>query len=95
MAPTALRTSFAPEAALTPFFSGGAARLSPDGRTLAAACGDDAQLVDAAGGTVVATLPGDSEPLTALAFRRAAARRRLARAGSHVRRLRLLGVCGR
>jgi hypothetical protein len=71
MAPGALRSSYEPDASLTPFFSGGAARLSPDGRTLAAACGDDAQLVDAAGGAVRATLTGDSEPITALAFRRA------------------------
>jgi hypothetical protein len=70
MPPAALRSSFAPETALTPFYTGGACRLSPDGRTLATACGDDAQLVDAAGGTVVATLTGDSEPVTALAFRR-------------------------
>jgi hypothetical protein len=69
MPPSALRTSYAPGAALTPFFSGGAARLSPDGRTLAAPCGDDAQLVDANGGTVLATLTGDTEPITALAFR--------------------------
>jgi hypothetical protein len=70
MPPSALRTSYAEEASLLPFFSGGAAKLSPDGRTLAAACGDDAQLVDAAGGAVRATLTGDSEPVTALAFRR-------------------------
>ena len=49
MAPAGLRSSFAPDGALVPFYTGGPARLSPDGRVLAAACGDDAQLVDAAG----------------------------------------------
>ena len=70
MAPAALRCSFASDGALVPFYTGGPARLSPDGRVLAAACGDDAQLVDAAGGAVLATVPGDSEAVTALAFRR-------------------------
>jgi hypothetical protein len=79
MPPSALRTSYAPGAALTPFFSGGAARLSPDGRTLAAPCGDDAQLVDANGGTVLATLTGDTEPITALAFRCGCGAERVAR----------------
>ena len=75
MAPAGLRSSFAPDGALVPFYTGGPARLSPDGRVLAAACGDDTQLVDAAGGAVLATIPGDSEPITALAFRRVAAAR--------------------
>jgi hypothetical protein len=69
MAPAGLRTSFADDGKLVPFYTGGPARLSPDGRVLAAACGDDAQLVDAAGGAVLATIPGDSEAITALAFR--------------------------
>lgn len=69
MAPPALRSSYADEASLRVFFTGGVARLSPDGTLLASMNGDDATLVEARGGAVVATLEGDSEPLTALAYR--------------------------
>ncbi|PSC70582.1 transducin beta 3 isoform B [Micractinium conductrix] len=50
------------------FYTGGSVRLSADGRLLACACADEVKVVDAASGTVVQTLPGDSEPVTALGF---------------------------
>jgi len=62
------KTGYAAGAALRPFFTGAAARLSPDGSCLAATCGEEAHVVDSRGGGLLAVLEGDSEPLTALAF---------------------------
>jgi U3 small nucleolar RNA-associated protein 13 len=42
------------------FYTGGAVRLSADGRLLACACADEVKVVDAASGAVVQTLPGVS-----------------------------------
>ena len=67
-APPAPKTGYAAGAALRPFFTGAAARLSPDGSCLAATCGEEAHVVDSRGGGLLAVLEGDSEPLTALAF---------------------------
>jgi len=67
-APPAPKTGYAAGAALRPFFTGAAARLSPDGSCLAATCGAEAHVVDSRGGGLLAVLEGDSEPLTALAF---------------------------
>ena len=62
------KTTYVEGAALKPFYSGAACRLSPDGVSLATTNGEEAHVVDARGGAVLATLPGDSEPLTALCF---------------------------
>ena len=72
MAPSGptLRTAYTQGQSLKPFLSpGGVARLSPHGLVLATVCGEDAHLVDPASGAVLATLDGDSEPVTALTWR--------------------------
>lgn len=74
--------TYAPCAALRPFLSpGGAVALSPDGALVLAAHGADASLVDAATGALLATLPGDTEPVTALCFRRGSSERSPPHAG--------------
>jgi hypothetical protein len=72
MAPSGptLRTAYTQGQSLKPFLSpGGVTRLSPHGLVLATVCGEDAHLVDPASGAVLATLDGDSEPVTALTWR--------------------------
>jgi len=70
-----LRTAYAQGPSVKPFLTpGGSARIAPDGAVLATSCGDDAHLVDAACGTLLATLAGDSEPVTALAWRHVTSR---------------------
>ena len=79
--PAAPRSGYAPGSQLRPFFTGAAARLSPDGARLATTCGEEAHVLDARDGRVLATLGGDSEPLTALAWRCESGSRR----GAHAR----------
>eukprot|EP00873_Tetraselmis_striata_P034175 jgi/Tetstr1/454439/TSEL_041339.t1 len=50
------------------FFTGGPIRLAADGALLATACAEDVKVVEYATGAVQRTLPGDSEPITALAI---------------------------
>eukprot|EP00775_Hariotina_reticulata_P012079 gene12079-12219_t len=50
------------------FYTGGAVRVTRDNQHIACACGDEVKVLDVATGTVAQTLPGDSEPITALAI---------------------------
>ncbi|CAK0748051.1 hypothetical protein CVIRNUC_001810 [Coccomyxa viridis] len=61
------KTAYRPHARLEVFYTGGSVCMSGSG-LLACACNDEIKLVDAASGEVKATLPGDTEPVTALAF---------------------------
>ena len=74
--PPRLRTNYAPVpgARLEAFYTGGPARALPPGPSagpgglLACACGDEVRLLDAVTGAVRRGLPGDGEPVTALAL---------------------------
>uniref|UniRef100_A0A383VI50 U3 small nucleolar RNA-associated protein 13 C-terminal domain-containing protein n=1 Tax=Tetradesmus obliquus TaxID=3088 RepID=A0A383VI50_TETOB len=59
---------YEPVTKLEPFYTGGAVRVTRDHKHLACACGDEVKVLDVATGTVTKTLPGDSEPITALAI---------------------------
>lgn len=52
---------------LEAFYTGGAVRLTPDGSHLVCACSDEVKITEVATGNVVRTIPGDTEPITALA----------------------------
>ncbi|KAK9810337.1 hypothetical protein WJX72_008955 [[Myrmecia] bisecta] len=65
--PPTSKLTYKPRVKLEVFYTGGSVVLSRQGQ-LACACGDEVKVVDAANGAVLHTLPGDTEPVTALAF---------------------------
>ncbi|KFM22720.1 Transducin beta-like protein 3 [Auxenochlorella protothecoides] len=62
------KTNYRIESSLEVFYTGGPAALFPDGDRLACACGDETKIIDLETGAVLRSLPGDSEPVTALAI---------------------------
>lgn len=60
------KQTYRPKAKLQPFFTGGSARLTRDGKYVVCACADEVKVVEVATGTVFRSFEGDSEPITAL-----------------------------
>lgn len=58
--PLALKASYRPRAKLEQFYTGGAARVTRDGRHAVCACGDEVKVVHLATGAAVRTLAGVS-----------------------------------
>eukprot|EP00892_Ulva_mutabilis_P006443 jgi/Ulvmu1/4170/UM019_0149.1 len=51
---------------LSAFYTGGSVAVHPDGTDLICVCGDELKVVNRESGAVTRSLPGDSEPLTAM-----------------------------
>lgn len=62
------KTTYRIQSTLEVFYTGGPAALFPDGIHLACACADEVKIVHLESGAIIQTLPGDSEPVTALAI---------------------------
>ncbi|URD82085.1 Utp13 specific WD40 associated domain [Musa troglodytarum] len=66
--PLALKRSYRCVSSLQQFYSGGPFAVSSDGASLACACGDEIKIVNSSDASVLASLGGDSESVTAFAF---------------------------
>ncbi|RRT75859.1 hypothetical protein B296_00018043 [Ensete ventricosum] len=66
--PLTLKRSYRSVSSLQQFYSGGPFAVSSDGASLACACGDEIKIVNTSDASVLASLDGDSESVTAFAF---------------------------
>ncbi|GLI67244.1 hypothetical protein VaNZ11_011426, partial [Volvox africanus] len=62
-----LKATYRPTAKIEVFYTGGAARLTRDGKLLACSCSDEVKIVDFATGAVLRSVKPDGEAVTALA----------------------------
>ena len=70
MPPPDQRKTYAPASSLEVFHTGGPIALSRDGKLVAAACQEAINVVEVSTGKTLHNLPGDTEPITALAWSR-------------------------
>ncbi|GIM03852.1 hypothetical protein Vretimale_8516 [Volvox reticuliferus] len=63
-----LKATYRPTAKIEVFYTGGAARLTRDGKLLACSCADEVKIVDFATGAVLRSIKPDGEAVTALAI---------------------------
>ncbi|GIL66924.1 hypothetical protein Vafri_20438, partial [Volvox africanus] len=63
-----LKATYRPTAKIEVFYTGGAARLTRDGKLLACSCSDEVKIVDFATGAVLRSIKPDGEAVTALAI---------------------------
>ncbi|RWW67701.1 hypothetical protein BHE74_00024830 [Ensete ventricosum] len=66
--PLTLKRSYRSVSSLQQFYSGGPFAVSSDGASLACACGEEIKIVNTSDASVLASLDGDSESVTAFAF---------------------------
>ncbi|RWW32157.1 hypothetical protein GW17_00003187 [Ensete ventricosum] len=66
--PLTLKRSYRSVSSLQQFYSGGPFAVSSDGASLACACGEEIKIVNTSDASVLASLGGDSESVTAFAF---------------------------
>ncbi|RZR98920.1 hypothetical protein BHM03_00028385 [Ensete ventricosum] len=66
--PLTLKRSYRTVSSLQQFYSGGPFAVSSDGASLACACGEEIKIVNTSDASVLASLGGDSESVTAFAF---------------------------